>query len=1035
MDTYAEREGWRQAYPAPISSGGSDRLVRDDWARAPETRSSSHSERGPTQSTSRPQLPSQQTARSPSPPFQSRPASVSTPSYAHSPFPSSTPAPAPSDATFYAKRAGQPLTFGSLEQSAGVARSLMPGKNEAALGYDSLLGPHPTSSSSSSGAPDGFQYGRPSAREQDRGRAVTPQSGGSESGHSVRSRSSNTDRWRREGMYGQGAEGLPDLPYQRQPPFEQHTSSTSTTTIQPAGSYFPADNPTGEERDRSSSRLRFPAAASTTTPTASSLLLSPLSPLVAPFSPASGSSSNGSLNWGPAAKGPSNVSTPTYECVSDGLQGLSSERGLPTSPLDLRSYPLHAQQQQQQQQQLLYEQQEQQRDRDEEDQYRQQQHFEQMERREFDDHQQTPNAQRTQYSALPPMGKYPNIASLGLTDHGAALPHPSDVAASHAYHHHQQQFAYEYGDVPSSSWSATMSANGSREGLRREYRATNGSSLGEMAAARSAGMMGPGANNSGGGSQAGGGSSVEGAEEISTIFVVGFPDDMLEREFQNMFVFSVGFEAATLKIPAGSGLKDSKGGSDRPSTATGSHGDPYAGMLGQDGSAAYDDAFANQPLDSASNPATLVHVHALAIAATRSTAGSPSSRKQIIGFAKFRTRAQALDARDVLSGRKVDAEKGSMLKAEMAKKNLHTKRGISNELAGGVSMNSLDPATLGRLANTSTLNPAVLAELARQNAIAQHISATPTPQTMSNGLQSTAAFDAFHSVPQQHSAPPPRRDRELSGASTANFPLSGALSTRSARDRHSAQSEPYHDEPHTSPVPASAAYYSLPRQQSEMASPPLQQQRAFPGPPHPQQLKERGMSAEEYAEEMGETSPRMRNSMLQGQGGWSGKSMMQQLDEGTELAMDMEREREARSQQHLYLQQQAHFQNHPPPPLPQNYGERPQHDPYRQAQQFPPPSLHYPPNEHSYLADDRYHQSLFVQQQAMARPGPSSLPMGPAISANSIPRTQNPGEHSRLPETTLTPRSGHERAKEHALRRWTTGGAPLAHRTVQRRTS
>ena len=31
--------------------------------------------------------------------------------------------------------------------------------------------------------------------------------------------------------------------------------------------------------------------------------------------------------------------------------------------------------------------------------------------------------------------------------------------------------------------------------------------------------------------------------------MVGFPDDMQEREFQNMFTFSNGFEAATLKIP------------------------------------------------------------------------------------------------------------------------------------------------------------------------------------------------------------------------------------------------------------------------------------------------------------------------------------------------------------------------------------------------------------------------------------------------------------------------------------------------------
>ena len=39
-------------------------------------------------------------------------------------------------------------------------------------------------------------------------------------------------------------------------------------------------------------------------------------------------------------------------------------------------------------------------------------------------------------------------------------------------------------------------------------------------------------------------------EDISTIFVVGFPEDMQEREFQNMFMFSSGFEAATLKVPS-----------------------------------------------------------------------------------------------------------------------------------------------------------------------------------------------------------------------------------------------------------------------------------------------------------------------------------------------------------------------------------------------------------------------------------------------------------------------------------------------------
>ncbi|KAG1376130.1 hypothetical protein G6F61_007867 [Rhizopus arrhizus] len=102
-------------------------------------------------------------------------------------------------------------------------------------------------------------------------------------------------------------------------------------------------------------------------------------------------------------------------------------------------------------------------------------------------------------------------------------------------------------------------------------------------------------------------------EEISTIFVVGFPEDMQEREFQNMFTFSSGFEAATLKVPS------SKDGEEDISAIN-------------------------------------------------------NIKKQIIGFAKFRTRKEATEAKDILNGRKVDIEKGNTLKAEMAKKNLHTKK-------------------------------------------------------------------------------------------------------------------------------------------------------------------------------------------------------------------------------------------------------------------------------------------------------------------------------------------------------------------------
>ncbi|KAJ1935115.1 hypothetical protein GGF37_006118, partial [Kickxella alabastrina] len=45
-----------------------------------------------------------------------------------------------------------------------------------------------------------------------------------------------------------------------------------------------------------------------------------------------------------------------------------------------------------------------------------------------------------------------------------------------------------------------------------------------------------------------------------------------------------------------------------------------------------------------------------------------------IGFAKFRTRADAIKARDVLTNRRVDADGVQVLKAELAKKDLYTWR-------------------------------------------------------------------------------------------------------------------------------------------------------------------------------------------------------------------------------------------------------------------------------------------------------------------------------------------------------------------------
>ncbi|KAF9994403.1 hypothetical protein BGZ80_000830 [Entomortierella chlamydospora] len=169
------------------------------------------------------------------------------------------------------------------------------------------------------------------------------------------------------------------------------------------------------------------------------------------------------------------------------------------------------------------------------------------------------------------------------------------------------------------------------------------------------------------------------AEEISTIFVVGFPDDMQEREFQNMFVFTPGFEAATLKIPHKDQQEDD------------------ALTLGVNGV----------------NP-----------------------RKQIIGFAKFRSHQEALQAISVLSGRRVDAEKGSLLKAEMAKKNLHTRRGLSNELVAtpgpGVTSAAVPPTPIG----STSIHPVNI-----------NGKKTPHPLQHRNSLAGSAAYDAFHSVP------------------------------------------------------------------------------------------------------------------------------------------------------------------------------------------------------------------------------------------------------------------------------------------------
>ena len=104
--------------------------------------------------------------------------------------------------------------------------------------------------------------------------------------------------------------------------------------------------------------------------------------------------------------------------------------------------------------------------------------------------------------------------------------------------------------------------------------------------------------------------------DISTIFIIGFPDDFKERELTNMFLFAPGFEGSVLKT----------------TNIT------FSG-------------FCTPP------PFTDELQH----------------KQQLIGFVKFAKSTEAIYALDILNGRILDQERGLVLKAEIAKKNLFLK--------------------------------------------------------------------------------------------------------------------------------------------------------------------------------------------------------------------------------------------------------------------------------------------------------------------------------------------------------------------------
>jgi hypothetical protein len=163
-----------------------------------------------------------------------------------------------------------------------------------------------------------------------------------------------------------------------------------------------------------------------------------------------------------------------------------------------------------------------------------------------------------------------------------------------------------------------------------------------------------------------------------------------------MFTFSSGFEAATLKIPnkelTSYGSNTSAGSARYPQSYASSN-DPYnVATVGQGG--VVSDNVRDGPASSWLGSTEDSHYLPAAL--------PQPPRKQIIGFAKFRSRSEALEARDILQGRRVDIEKGAVLKAEMAKKNLHTKRGPV--AAGPPGLPPLVGAGTGASDSVPTLN-------------------------------------------------------------------------------------------------------------------------------------------------------------------------------------------------------------------------------------------------------------------------------------------------------------------------------------------
>ena len=141
--------------------------------------------------------------------------------------------------------------------------------------------------------------------------------------------------------------------------------------------------------------------------------------------------------------------------------------------------------------------------------------------------------------------------------------------------------------------------------------------------------------------------------------------------------------------------------------------------------------------------------------------GKPPPRRQTIGFAKFRTRVDAVHARDMLQGRKMDAFYNAVLKVELAKKNLHTKRTPTSSSLGGPGASINDDMMIDFLLKSGKASQAI-------SSLSQPPAAMPSAVPGAGG-------PAAVSRATEGNYPPDIHGRVINGYDMPNSPMPGYI--------------------------------------------------------------------------------------------------------------------------------------------------------------------------------------------------------------------------------------------------------------------